>query len=258
MNIKLLVTLFSVLSLSVFNSSNSNSNKPEDCQILVSGDTLTFEIYDDPITAGEVFSMDIYSSNFTDIVAFQFAFDIPNVEFVELQEGNVPLIGIESYWVDEEEQFRFLWFSSSTLPLSIDPGQPLFTIVFKPETSTTISELITLNESFLASEAVPGNLDATPILLEFTFLERQASTVSDSQLKDITVYPSQFGIGQQSIIIDGLTVKDVSVHTFDGRRIQGVSIIDNNTIQATFQTVGIYVIKVFDGKDYHTELVTVN
>ncbi len=256
MNIKLLLAFLSLVTFD-FSGFNSISDTRVDVQArIVTSDTLVFQLYNDYLDKNDELNIDIFSPNFNDILGFQFAFEMVDLEFVSVIPGSINL-SIANYNWKSNTQNLLVSYSDAEAH-NVAPGEILFSVKVKAKKSGYVQDVLSINESALTSEAIYLSFDNTSIVLSFDFLERKSTDVIEStKNKSIKVFPNQLMQGQSKVTVEGINILDAYLYKFNGSYLNKCNKIDQSTIEVGKLLPGMYILKIYDGNKYHNEVITI-
>lgn len=255
MNINILLALFSILTI---NMSIADQNDKEESSVTPVGvnlDTLIFQIYNDFVSKDQEYVIDIFSPNYIDILGFQFAFELKDVEFVSVEGHSINMN--PNYYNYKSDVGQLLVSFSDANPVSFQASDILFSIRVKAKKSVFIKDIISVKDDILMSEAIYLSFDSSPIRLSFDFIERTSST-NNRDLELVKIYPNQFQVGKMIINTVGINALEASLYSFSGAYIDKLPKVAPNSFETNIVSKGMYIIKVYDGLTYHTELLTIH
>ena len=130
------------------------------------------------------------------------------------------------------------------------------TIAVQPNRSAHVVNNIVLSDSIIreVSEIIPSSGTGS----DYFLLGKKVSTKGKNEAKDFEISPTQLRVGVSSVLVSGVAIKDISLYDIDGLRIYEVVKHSEHTASVEFSKPGIYVIRVYDGSRFYSELVTVN
>lgn len=175
-----------------------------------------FEItcYDDPVVKNELFEVSFFSSTFTNIYALQAAIRLKNAILVKTEKKALSDISFN----EELRALRFVWLLPNATPLTLSGSDTLFTITILPTESSNLSEILSIADDLIRSEAVLNDLEQTKIDLVFRFLRRTSST-QDLAKADINIYPNPTSTGTFTIKSSGDDKGKVSIYNESGQEV---------------------------------------
>lgn len=257
MKTKLLITWITLLSFPfnelIFNLHFGNSKSGSSS---VTTDPLQFQMFNDELKKNSTYTLDVMSPNFQNFVAFQFAFDIEDAEFVSIKSDVLSQGEITYNWDEEEKNLGVIWLSGNGQPRSMAQGEILFSLEIKSQKDQFVGNVFSINEDRIKSEAVPDNFNESSIVLEFNFLER-TSSLDKENTKPFSVSPNHLQSGANKVVVDGIEIVQASLYMFNGQMITNDLVFTDNEIQMNFEQAGMYVLKIYDGSSYYSEILTV-
>jgi hypothetical protein len=152
---------------------------------------LKFFAYNDFLSAGKEYDINIQSSNFYNITSFQAGFRLKDADVVTVSNG-VLEIASSNFYIQSEKALRLLWFEQSAKAINISSDKTIFKIRIKTERSGFLSEFIGLDNTVLASEANYEDVNiAEKILLEFNFPTRSTGIdITEGFTESFKIYPN--------------------------------------------------------------------
>jgi hypothetical protein len=136
-------------------------------------------------------------------------------------------------------------------------GEVLFTIGIKTNRNIYVEDVFSLTEELIRSEAIPHSFEETGILLEFDFLERTTSLDDSIDLSGFLVSPNQIKVGKSNLLVAGIDCENAVLYDFNGQLIENITSTEKSEVTVDIKKSGLYVIKLFDGDKYYTEILTV-
>ncbi|MEP6794918.1 MAG: T9SS type A sorting domain-containing protein [Saprospiraceae bacterium] len=131
--------------------------------------TLKFNIKDQTLTSGVPVQIDITSDNFTDVVGFQVALNLNDIDVREVHSGKLE-IGNENFNITPQGLLNLSWNGYKNISLGSD--EVLFSIIAIPHHSGNLSEMVELDQSGLHAEAYLGE-ELQAIHLDFDVLKNE-------------------------------------------------------------------------------------
>jgi subtilisin-like proprotein convertase family protein len=130
---------------------------------------ITLTVNEAVVNAGEEFSLEFTSADFSDVSGYQFTlgFDNSVAEFAGIEAGALN-ISEANFGLNRIDEGMITTSWGNVNPVSADANAVLFTINFKAVANVTVSEIITLNSRITPAEAYQGaTLDVYEVNLEF-------------------------------------------------------------------------------------------
>jgi hypothetical protein len=103
-------------------------------------------------------------------------------------------------------------------PLTLSGSDTLFTITILPTESSNLSEILSIADDLIRSEAILNDLEQTKIDLVFRFLKRTTST-QEFDKANINIYPNPTSTGSFVIQSSGVVEGKVSVFNESGQEV---------------------------------------
>ena len=148
---------------------------------------FTLELFDDLVVNDQPFTIVFTSPDFDGIVGLQGAIAFKDARVISTSTVSLK----DMLFNNSQDKSLFLWVDPIVMGQSFDPTDTLFTITIVPENTTLISNIISLDENALPSEAVLNDLNATKINIAFKFLNRPPTSTEDHVQKSlVSLYPN--------------------------------------------------------------------
>jgi len=134
-------------------------------------DELLFIAENQQFTRGEIVEVNFSSTNFKDIIGFQFSlkFDENSLEFLEVQNGNLTDLEESNFGFNQLEKgiLTSSWHSAENA-IRLNEKETIFTLKFEALTDGSLANLLTINS--VATQAEGYNLaeDLLDVQLEFS------------------------------------------------------------------------------------------
>ncbi len=158
--------------------------------ILVEHDPLRLYAYNDYLIAGQPYEMEFYSSNFNNILSFQFGLKLNNLKFSNAKNGSILLNNGYAYFPNKNE-IRMAWYDQAVVSNTFDANTVLFKFILLPDVSGFLKDFISIDPSIMNTEASYNDLNVTgKILLEIDFPNRTYSNVSDIEQNNFEIFPN--------------------------------------------------------------------
>lgn len=215
-----------------------------------------FEIscYDDPVVKNELFEVSFFSSSFTNIYALQAAIRLKNAILVSTEKKALTDISFN----EELRALRFVWLLPTATPLTLSGTDTLFTMTILPTENSNLSEILSIADDLMRSEAVLNDLEQTKIDLVFRFLKRTTST-QDLAKADINIYPNPSSTGTFTIQSNGDAKGKVNIYNESG---QEVYISQQEAEDGSYQISmpegiknGVYMVRLTNEKSVTTKKI---
>lgn len=145
----------------------------------VSVEPIMFYAYDRMLEAGQEYFIPVYSSNFVNVIAFQFQLNVNDASLLGL--GNAGILNPNSINLNESN-VKILWLSELGDGINIPKDSVVFSLQLRPEKSGLLSDFIELEEKEFAAESVYDGLEASPFII-FEFLQGGPSSTADYDYK---------------------------------------------------------------------------
>jgi hypothetical protein len=218
-------------------------------KVLLESNLPPFELscYDDPVTQNVLHEIAFFSPTFDNIYALQAAIRLKDAIMVKTEKKSLKDISFN----EELRSLRFLWFSQNVQPLSLSGSDTLFTMTIRPTKSGNLSDIISIAEDIMRSEAILNNLDGTKIDLVFKFLRRPTATQNLND-ESMIVFPNPSNTGQFFIETPHFDASEIMVYDQNGQAILPSQTINNSgKIAITMPENapnGLYVLKAQNDK----------
>jgi hypothetical protein len=213
-------------------------------KVLLESNLPPFELscYDDPVTQNVLHEIAFFSPSFDNIYALQAAIRLQDAIMVKTEKKSLKDISFN----EELRSLRFLWFSQNVQPLTLSGSDTLFTMTIRPTKSGNLSDIISIAEDIMRSEAILNNLDGTKIDLVFKFLRRPTAT-QDLNNDIMSVFPNPSNTGQFFVDAPNFDRADITVYDQNGHALSPI-FTENN--QGKFAITlpenapnGLYILK---------------
>lgn len=183
-------------------------------KVLLESNLPPFELscYDDPVTQNVLHEIAFFSPSFDNIYALQAAIRLKDAIMVKTEKKSLKDISFN----EELRSLRFLWYSQNVQPLTLSGTDTLFTMTIRPTKSGNLSDIISIAEDIMRSEAILNNLDGTKIDLVFKFLRRPTAT-KDLSDDNMIVFPNPSNTGQFFIDAPNFDVTDIVIYDQNGQ-----------------------------------------
>ncbi len=157
--------------------------------------TLSFEVTDRSVAAGEEIEVPVTARNFDAISSYQgtINYDEKALEPIEMTKGELNDFGKDNYFVRENGTINTLWYDYRGA--SVKDEATLFTMKFKVLKNTTLSGALRMSSESTPAEAFlvgnermnldltfKGNLSAVAAASEFSLLQNKPNPFSDATL----------------------------------------------------------------------------
>lgn len=199
--------------------------------------------YDDPVTQNVLHEIAFFSPTFDNIYALQAAIRLKDAIMVKTEKKSLKDISFN----EELRSLRFLWFSQNVQPLTLSGSDTLFTMMIRPTKSGNLSDIISIAEDIMRSEAILNNFDGTKIDLVFKFLRRPTAT-QDLREDNMIVFPNPSHTGQFFIDAPDFEGSEITVYDQNGQSILNTkNHNDNGTFVITLPEStrnGVYILKL--------------
>lgn len=170
---------------------------------------LALQVPDMTLQAGEVYEIPFRADAFGSLAGYQFAlkYDVNALEFIEANSAAVSVSADNFGVLAEEGVLTTSWIGEAQLR----DATTLFTLTFRANRDGRLSDLLTLNQRYLAAEAYSGDLETQPI--ELSYAPATAETTGlvvyqnrPNPVADATVIPFELPqAGQARLTITDLT-----------------------------------------------------
>lgn len=136
-------------------------NGSADPSSLISGENrniignLTFELEDQLLTAGNQFEIQFRSSDFNEMLGYQFTLNFnPDVmEFIETETGNLVKLGADNFGLTLLEKGVITTSWSNNVATNMTGDEILFTLRFTAKSDARLSEVMRISSQYTRSEA---------------------------------------------------------------------------------------------------------
>lgn len=215
-----------------------------------------FEItcYDDPVTKNELFEVAFFSSTFNNIYALQAAIRLKDAIMVGTKKKALTDINFN----EELRSLRFVWLLPTAAPLTLSGTDTLFTMTIRPTVSGNLSDILSIAEDLMRSEAVLNDLEQTRIDLVFRFL-RRTTAAQNLAANDFKLYPNPTSTGTFNIESNGASEAMVTVFNETGKEISTSKLnASDGIIQISFpddMQNGVYMVRLADEKFVSTKKI---
>lgn len=115
--------------------------------------SLELIINDKEVKAGEIVEVPFTSSNFSEVIGYQFTLQLNDLEFLEVKEGAVPMN--ESNIGEIANDVITVSYSSPS-PNSADTDEGIFTVIFTASKDGLLSDMISISSEVTIAEAYVG------------------------------------------------------------------------------------------------------
>ena len=213
---------------------------------------LKLYAYNDYLQGGKDYFIEVYSSNFENILSLQYGVKFKNVILAAVENGAIQVTSSYNY-VPDENIMRMLWYEVTSVPKSINSNTVLFRLKIVPEISGFLSEFIFMDDNVLLPEAVyEGSNVSGKILLEIGFPGRTSTNGFEIKDMNFEVYPNPV-TGEELYIhcTKNFTPTDLKLTDISGKEWPYFSSWqpNENTISITLNKSlprGLYIISMTD------------
>ncbi len=232
---------------------------------LLSGDNrsagmLAFQLDDTEITKGETFDIAVESSNFADIVAYQYTMELNGLEFISATSGAID-VDDSNFGLLDANTVTTSWFS----PTGITTDDALYTITFRATKDVSLSDAMTVSSRITPALAYNADQELLDVGVEynnialpseFTLLQNRPNpweqstsigfelpsagaaqlTVYDITGKSILTNNYELGAGYQEVVIDKSDINSTGVLYY---QVEFLSHSDGSTYTSTKKMIVI-------------------
>ncbi len=168
--------------------------------------TITFETLDQEVVEGELVEVAITSSNFDNLLGFQYTMTVDGIELEDITSGALDMKE-HNFGSISSTNLTSSWNEVSSV--SVSPKETLFTLAFTARTSGMLSEMLQITSTVTAAEAYDDNLQTSQ--LELTYRNEEGAGFqlfqnAPNPFNDITT----IGFTLPSAASASLTVYDVT------------------------------------------------
>lgn len=144
---------------------------------------LILKMENQSFSAGEEVDVQVFASNFENILGYQyaFAFDVQFLEYIAIGKGDLQGVSEFAFGLKQVKQgkIRHSWISPGGQPTSIDNNLPMYTLRFKVKKDIEkLGRVISLDEPAMVSEAITADMKQEKVILEF--FERTVTTTGNA------------------------------------------------------------------------------
>ncbi len=145
------------------------------------GEALTFVVEDQELTAGKTYRVDFTAQNFTDLLGYQFAlrFDPNALQLEDIEPGSLTNLTEANFGLTMLAEGIITTSWDNTKNTIHDNNTILFTLVFKANTSTHLSEIFQIVNTTMPAEAYQSadgkNIELMGVALQFNNVQSVAS-----------------------------------------------------------------------------------
>ncbi|MCB0648985.1 MAG: T9SS type A sorting domain-containing protein, partial [Saprospiraceae bacterium] len=180
---------------------------------------LRLEFEERNITKGELIELPIMSQNFNEVFGFQFGLQTKGLEIIDVEGRGIDLTKDQFARIDKNS-LRMSW--SSYTAQSIRPENTIMILRLKAEQSGKLSEMISIDNSFLNSEAYTGS-DITPTDIQISVAgAKDLSPVLHQNTPNPWRGETTIGFDLPESGSVKLTVSDITGKIIMNRTIQGI------------------------------------
>ncbi len=205
---------------------------------------LALQITDVTLRAGELYEIPFRSAAFGALAGYQFAlqYDAEALEFVEAKSAAVSITADNFGGMNEQGILTTSWVGDAQLR----DATVLFTLTFRAKRNGKLSEILRLNQRYLAAEAYTGDLQTQPIELSYAPATAEAPGLVVYQnrpnpVTDATVIPFELPqTGQARLTIFDLTGRMLFTQAVDFEKGYNEFIINRSDLG----TSGVLLYKV--------------
>jgi hypothetical protein len=215
-----------------------------------------FEIvcYDDPVVKNELFEVAFFSSTFENIYGLQAAIRLKDAIMVSTKKKALADISFN----EELRSLRFVWLLPTAAPLTLSGTDTLFTMTIRPTVTGSLSDILSIAEDLMKSEAILNDFEQTKVDLVFRFLRRTTAT-QDLTMDDISIFPNPTSTGIFTIQSNGLSNGTVSVYNESGQEVLTTQIdgVDGSYQLSLPEYIknGVYLVRLTNEKAVFTKKI---
>lgn len=148
-----------------------------------SAGTINLEMTDAAFAAGDVFSVDVTSANFSDVAAYQFTMDVKGLEFVGVESGALAITS-DNFAQLDASTITSAWYSTE----GVTSSDVLFTLTFRATAAGQLSSAVALSSAVTAAEAYTASADKYDVAVafngvatsEFALMQNEPNPFSDN------------------------------------------------------------------------------
>ncbi len=136
---------------------------------------LNFNLKDQTTTAGESIIVDFKSSDFKNILGYQFTidFDVTQLEIIDVIPGALENLSTENFGLVNAQEGMITSSWNSGAALDMDEDAILFSLVFQASENVLLSEVLNVSSRMTKAESYDNNAEVMDVVFNF---ENQVST----------------------------------------------------------------------------------
>ncbi len=150
-----------------------------------SGRNMEFGFEDANVTVDQPVKVDITSTDFNDILGFQFAVSIEDARLLEVRKGMLDITD-DNFLLDAENILRISW--NDALPRTVSSDDVLFTLVLQPGRNGSVSQFMQLDNKVMRAEGYTGD---EPEVMHLTIGTRKTESAPNGNVL-FQNYPNPF------------------------------------------------------------------
>ena len=187
-------------------------------------------------SAGEEFTLDVWSDQLDGIVAWQFRLNFENAQILEINEGS-PFDNIPHNIFNQSQTMNSLWTPADTQPVDVSSNETWFTLTIVSDVDGKTSEIVLEDGDNISGVAA-----------DFSFqIEERGFLVSSEEiyLSDIRLQNNPV---LDRLVVSGLgsngSVSQLRIYRMDGSPIvsQTIDNVDQVDLDVTSLASGIYIL----------------
>ena len=194
---------------------------------------LAFQLEDTQIQKGETFDITIESSNFSDIVAYQYTMELDGLEFISATSGALD-IDDSNFGLLDANTVTTSWFS----PTGITTEDALYSITFRATKDVSLSDAMTISSRITPALAYNSDQELLNIGVEYNNIELPSEFVLKQNRPNPWEQSTSIGFelpsaGTAHLTVYDITGKSILANKYDlGAGYQEV-VIDKSDINST-------------------------
>lgn len=179
-----------------------------------SAGTVSFEVADSKVKAGETVRVEVKSSNFNEVAAYQFTMNVKGLALTGVESGAIN-VDADNFGMLDANTITTAWFNASP----VSSKEILFTLTFKANADVQLSKAIELSSRVTKAEAYGASNERMDVEMVFN---KGTETVTSAAMELYQNEPNPFDnvtkigfklaqAGQATLTVFDVTGKTVSV-----------------------------------------------
>jgi hypothetical protein len=198
-------------------------------------------------SAGEEFTLDVWSDQLDGIVAWQFRLNFENAQILEINEGS-PFDNIPHNIFNQSQTMNSLWTPADTQPVDVSSNETWFTLTIVSDVDGKTNDIFTTENDPWSEIVLEDGDNISGVAADFSFqIEERGFLVSSEEiyLSDIRLQNNPV---LDRLVVSGLgsngSVSQLRIYRMDGSPIvsQTIDNVDQVDLDVTSLASGIYIL----------------